>query len=63
METELLGENEEVPAHPDNGAGIFMEEEDLSLLRDVSEVEMKILNKLSGTSTQDMMDNITKRAR
>ena len=35
----------------------------MSLLRDVSEVEMKILDKLSNSSTQDMVDNINTRAR
>jgi len=64
LEADILGDGqEEFDTHKDNGAGLFMEEEDVSLLRDVSEVEMKILDKLSNSSTQDMVDNINTRAR
>jgi len=65
LDDEILSEDNETGTDTgqDNGAGIFMEMEDISLLRDVSEVEMKILDKLSNSTTQDMVDNINTRSR
>jgi len=65
LEDEILSEDNPADADKgqDNGAGIFMEVEDISLLRDVSEVEMKILDNLANQTTQDMVDNINTRAR
>jgi hypothetical protein len=64
LEDEILSDSQAgVDTHQDNGAGIFMEVEDISLMRDVSEVEMKILDNLANSTTQDMVDNINTRAR
>eukprot|EP00092_Neocalanus_flemingeri_P014163 GFUD01015279.1.p1 GENE.GFUD01015279.1~~GFUD01015279.1.p1 ORF type:complete len:576 (-),score=147.94 GFUD01015279.1:103-1767(-) len=65
LEDEILSEDNQAGADTgqDNGAGVFMEMEDISLMRDVSEVEMKILDNLANSTTQDMVDNINTRAR
>jgi len=63
LQTEKLEDNEDVDSRPDSEAGLFMEEENISLQKDMSEVEMNILNKLSSSSTQDIMDSINKRSR
>jgi len=70
LDDEILSEESvtggaETEPSEDNGAGIFVEMEDISLLRDVSEVEMKILDKLSNTNStnEDLMKNINTRSR
>ena len=60
---EILEDNEDVDSCPDREAGLIMEEENISLLKDMSEVEMNILNKLSSSSAQDIMDSVNKRSR
>jgi len=47
----------------DNGAAVFMEEEDISLMRDVSEVEKNILDKLSNNSNNNEDMDIKPRSR
>ena len=68
LENEILGEGESVDAEmdaysgSDNGAGIFMQEEDISLLKDISEEERKILNKLANGGTT-MVENFNNHTR
>ena len=47
----------------DNGAGIFVEVEEMKMLRDISEVERKILDNLSSTSSQSILNSINDKTR
>jgi len=47
----------------DNGAGIFVEVEEMKMLRDISEVERKILDNLSSTSSQSILNSINNKTR
>lgn len=58
-------ELEQVPMsrNQDNGAGIFVEVEDMKMLRDITEVERKILDQLSGTTTESILESINSKTR
>jgi len=68
LEGEILGEGESVDTDidaysgSDNGAGIFMEEENISLFKDISDEEKKTLYKLA-SSDATMVENFTNHTR